>query len=315
MSESKSAVTYNQLGNKETEDNYSVFGTNDTNSEIILDKDDIASGSSRIDDDEYRSIDDDGEDEDGSNKAKGAYYQIPYGFQSRGCYKHASKNCEIVGVTYNSRFHQFVFLDSRGITSWSYDSVYQTVTRHLNYPAYQFNVLRLIIYSRKYNVYFALSKEYALKVFNINFHEVVSVSAEMHSVLCMVFNPVRSELITGGTGGMKFWTFGEVSTDHRRVWDKDSRPMANYGLALRAAYPKMGGSWVKQVELDIGMQRLYCLSERNVVAYDMLGNQLFEIRDAHRGPVTGCVYSQSCNMLVTAGNDCDVNVCGKKGGK
>ncbi|XP_048581685.1 uncharacterized protein LOC5517160 isoform X2 [Nematostella vectensis] len=277
--------------------------------------DDIASGSSRIDDDEYRSIDDDGEDEDGSNKAKGAYYQIPYGFQSRGCYKHASKNCEIVGVTYNSRFHQFVFLDSRGITSWSYDSVYQTVTRHLNYPAYQFNVLRLIIYSRKYNVYFALSKEYALKVFNINFHEVVSVSAEMHSVLCMVFNPVRSELITGGTGGMKFWTFGEVSTDHRRVWDKDSRPMANYGLALRAAYPKMGGSWVKQVELDIGMQRLYCLSERNVVAYDMLGNQLFEIRDAHRGPVTGCVYSQSCNMLVTAGNDCDVNVWGRVGGK
>ena len=38
------------------------------------------------------------------------------------------------------------------------------VTRHLNYPSYQFNVLRLIIFSRKFNVYFALSKEYALKV-------------------------------------------------------------------------------------------------------------------------------------------------------
>ena len=25
------------------------------------------------------------------------YLQIPYGFQSRGSYKHASKNCEIVG--------------------------------------------------------------------------------------------------------------------------------------------------------------------------------------------------------------------------
>ena len=39
----------------------------------------------------------------------------------------------------------------------------------------------------------------------MNFHEVFSVSAEMHSVLCMVFNPVRNELITGGTGGMKVY--------------------------------------------------------------------------------------------------------------
>ena len=41
------------------------------------------------------------------------------------------------------------------------------------------------------------------QVFNLNFHEVFSVSAEMHSVLCMVFNHSRDELITGGTGGMK----------------------------------------------------------------------------------------------------------------
>ena len=31
-------------------------------------------------------------------------------------------------VTHNSRFRQFVFLDSRGITSWSYESVYNTGT-------------------------------------------------------------------------------------------------------------------------------------------------------------------------------------------
>ena len=29
------------------------------------------------------------------------------------------------------------------------------------------------------------------------------MSAEMHSVLCMVFNHMKDELITGGTGGMK----------------------------------------------------------------------------------------------------------------
>ncbi|KXJ20060.1 hypothetical protein AC249_AIPGENE17892 [Exaiptasia diaphana] len=254
------------------------------------------------------------DDDDEFDRAKGSYFHIPYGFQSLGCYKHASKNCEIGGVTYNFRFRQFVILDSRGITSWSHESVYSTVTRHLNYPAYQFNVLRMIIFSRKFNVYFALSKDYALKVFNLNFHEVISVSAEMHSVLCMVFNPGKDELITGGTGGMKFWRFGELSRDKRKSWSSDSRPMANYGLVLRAAYPEMGGSWVKHVELDVAMQRLYCLSERNVVAYDMMGNELFQVKNAHRGPVTGCVYSISCNLLITSGNDCDVNVWSRSGG-
>uniref|UniRef100_A0A6P8IQV6 Uncharacterized protein LOC116303278 n=1 Tax=Actinia tenebrosa TaxID=6105 RepID=A0A6P8IQV6_ACTTE len=258
--------------------------------------------------------DEEDEEETGLSRTKGSYFHVPYGFQSIGCYKHASKNCEIGGVTFNNRFRQFVILDSRGVTSWSYESVYSTVTRHLNYPAYQFNVLRMIIFSRKFNVYFALSKEYALKVFNLNFHEVISVSAEMHSVLCMVFNPARNELITGGTGGMKFWRFGELTKDKRKSFSSDSRPMANYGLVLRESYPKMGGSWVKHVELDVAMQRLYCLSERNVVAYDMVGNELFQVKNAHRGPVTGCVYSKSCNLLVTTGNDCDVNVWSRSGG-
>jgi len=40
------------------------------------------------------------EDYEGMNKAKSSYYHIPYGFQSIGCYKHASKNCEIGGGKY-----------------------------------------------------------------------------------------------------------------------------------------------------------------------------------------------------------------------
>ena len=47
------------------------------------------------------------------------------------------------------------------------------VTRHLNYPSYQFNVLRLIIFSRKFNVYFVLSKEYALKASNKSNSQVI----------------------------------------------------------------------------------------------------------------------------------------------
>ena len=31
-----------------------------------------------------------------------------------------------VSVTHNSRFRQFIIVDSRGITTWSYESVYNT---------------------------------------------------------------------------------------------------------------------------------------------------------------------------------------------
>lgn len=38
---------------------------------------------------------------------RSGYLQIPFGFQSRGSYKHASKNCEIVGgSTFNSYLTQ-----------------------------------------------------------------------------------------------------------------------------------------------------------------------------------------------------------------
>ena len=42
-----------------------------------------------------------------------------------------------------------------------------------------------------------------LKVLNREFEETCSVSSDMRSVLFMLFNPVRDELITGGVGGTK----------------------------------------------------------------------------------------------------------------
>ena len=51
---------------------------------------------------ERRRMESIGEDAEAGEEAqsiseRSGYLQIPYGFQSRGSYKHASKNCEIVG--------------------------------------------------------------------------------------------------------------------------------------------------------------------------------------------------------------------------
>ncbi len=51
---------------------------------------------------ERRRMESTGEETEAGEEAqsiseRSGYLQIPYGFQSRGSYKHASKNCEIVG--------------------------------------------------------------------------------------------------------------------------------------------------------------------------------------------------------------------------
>lgn len=51
---------------------------------------------------ERRRIESTGEETEAGEEAqsiseRSGYLQIPYGFHSRGSYKHASKNCEIVG--------------------------------------------------------------------------------------------------------------------------------------------------------------------------------------------------------------------------
>ena len=73
----------------------------------ILDSKDSQSEFSEFDRKRIESVGEDTEygDETQSLLAmeeRSSYSQIPFGFQSRGSYKHASKNCEIVGGTTNS---------------------------------------------------------------------------------------------------------------------------------------------------------------------------------------------------------------------
>ena len=39
---------------------------------------------------------------------------------------------------------------------------------------------------------------------------------------------------------------------------------------------------------------------------------LFYVDSAHRGPVTGCVFSKACNFLVTVGTDCDGKILARQ---
>ncbi|KAK6176305.1 hypothetical protein SNE40_014612 [Patella caerulea] len=238
------------------------------------------------------------------------YTSVPFDIQPRATYDHGRKNTDIIGVAYNGRMRQFVLLDAKGITTWKRDAVEHRVTRAYLFNKYEYRMFTHIIYVRKFNCYFVLTKEFSLKVLNRDFEETCSVSADLRSILFMLFNPLKDELITGGVGGTKFWTFHQVAEN---IF-KDLKPMANYRLTLKYELPDVGGSWVKRIELDHHLEHLYCCSDTDLNVYNLHGKILFKFKKAHKMTITGCRYSMSAKVLVTSSVDCDVKVWSMTGG-
>ncbi|XP_048253112.1 uncharacterized protein LOC124133882 isoform X3 [Haliotis rufescens] len=238
------------------------------------------------------------------------FTSIPYGIQPRATYEHGKKSSDIMGVSYNGRMRQFIILDAKGVIAWKRDAVDARVTQALTYPKYEYRLITHLVYARKHNCYFALAKDFSLKVMNRDFVETCSVSADLSSVLFMLFNPVRDELITGGVGGTKVWHFHQVAAKAFR----ELKPLANFRLTLRYELPNLGGSWVKRVDLDYNLDHLYCCSDTDLHAYDMQGKLLFKFSQAHAMTITGCQYSVACKVLVTASVDSEVKVWSLRGG-
>ncbi|XP_022105005.1 uncharacterized protein LOC110986955 isoform X2 [Acanthaster planci] len=247
---------------------------------------------------------------DDGPKTAASYTSFPSGFQQRNYYEHSKKLTDLVDVTYNPRTRQFIFLDTRGITTWDKDGIEHTVNRSLSYPKYVNKLLRNIIYARKYNVYFCLAKDFSLKVLNKDFDETCNVASDLSSVMFLIFNPVRDELITGGVKGTKVWEFKQV-TD--QVWT-EIKPMANYGLFLKRELSGIKGGWIRKVELEQHLQHLYCCSDTDVLCYNTEGKPLFRLVDAHKSQINGCKYSPLARALITCSNDCDVKVWSMTGG-
>ncbi|XP_025106267.1 uncharacterized protein LOC112571485 isoform X4 [Pomacea canaliculata] len=238
------------------------------------------------------------------------FTNVPYGLQPRDTYEHDKKNTDIMGVTYNGRMRQFIILDSKGITTWKRDAVDFRVTRSMLYPKYEYRLITYLVYAKKYNCYFALGKDFSLKVLNRDFYETCSVSSNLRSILFMLFNPVRDELITGGVGGAKVWHFHQSSSKSYQ----ELKPLANYQLSLKYELPNVGGSWVKHVDLDYILEHLYCCSDTDLHVYDLQGKELFKFERAHTMSITGCRFSISAKVLVTSSLDSEVKVWSLTGG-
>ncbi|KAM9132712.1 uncharacterized protein ACDP82_008798 [Pangshura tecta] len=169
---------------------------------------------------------------------------------------------DIVGVTYNSKTRRLILVDGKGLFSLDLLASKTIVKREMGFHKYQFNIVRSITYCEKFNVYFILRRDYALKVYNKDYEEICSVeNVESLLLTLMVFNPVSDELITGGIKGIKFWKFKETeSTDY-----SDAVHMSNYKLFPSLSLFTEGIVWMGLTEDKL----LYCSSARNLRVYDL----------------------------------------------
>ncbi|XP_026576572.1 uncharacterized protein LOC113449679 [Pseudonaja textilis] len=206
-------------------------------------------------------------------------------------------NLDIVGATYNNRSKKLVLIDGRGFFSLDLLPSNCTAKREMYFPKYQFNLARIITYSEKYNVYFVLQKDFAIKVYNKNYAEICSIdNPGLGRMTYISFNPVKEELISGGITGVKTWKFKEK----KHPLDFNPIPMYNYSLFLSTEYPHMGKKWCTNMDFDITLQRYYCFSGGHFFCYDINGKLLLEILNAHERSIISCVYSSNLNILLTA---------------
>ena len=233
---------------------------------------------------------------------------LSYGLISKDKYEHISKNCNIQSVTYNSKTCDYVIVDSRGITAWTKSFAIDKTTRLLEFPAYKFNVINILLYCRQLNLYFALTKDYQLKIYNLNFHETFSIESDTKSLIHMQFNGATGELITASRTEISTWEFGEISKP------KDSFK-ANYGLLLKSKWAVDHGRLLNRMSLDEDLQRLYCLSEADIFCHELDGRQVFAIKRASSAHLSACAYARTSHSVIAGSIDGQINILTTSGGK
>eukprot|EP00795_Rhopilema_esculentum_P002341 gene2341-17978_t len=233
---------------------------------------------------------------------------MSYGLLTKVKYEHKSKNCKIQSVTYNSKTCEYVIVDSRGISAWSNSYKLDKTSRLLEFPAYQFNVIKILLYCRPFNLYFALTREYQLKIYNLNFHETFSIESDTKALIHMIFNADTNELVTASRSEIQIWKFGELNR-------QNDSTKASYGLILERKWTIDKGRLINRINLDNECQRLYCLSESDIWCYDLTGRFVFFIKKACSTHLSACAYANTVHSVIAGSIDGQISILTNSGGK
>ncbi|XP_031759963.1 WD repeat-containing protein 97 isoform X2 [Xenopus tropicalis] len=129
----------------------------------------------------------------------------------------------------------------------------------------------------------------------------LTVCRVARGVFCCVYNPGRDQLLTGGTGGVQLWAFSEGS------WHLTCKQVLKEGLKETDR--------VNIIALDTAAplaHTCFAVCGAGVWEYDLGHGELRRVwNNLHLRPITGLIYSQSRQTLITASREGTIKLWGK----
>lgn len=231
------------------------------------------------------------------------FTSIPYGLQLIREYIHPSKHCDFQDVIHNTKTYDYIILDSRGISSWHVNATNSSVKRMMEFDAYKFNTLRSLIYSRFYNVYFALTKEFDIRVYNLNFHEVCFKESDGDSVSKLLYSNKKNELITVCRNKLKFLKYCILE-----------RNSSFQGITLLREIKIAESLLLSNAECDDELGRVYLLSDSSIYCYSFEGRCLFHLKGNSFAYFCVCVFSKEANLMIAGSINGELSIYSPTGG-
>ena len=160
-------------------------------------------------------------------------------------------------------------------------------------------------------VYYAISKDFAIKVINKDFEETDEVNAAEGRALFIVVHPKNDDIWSVGPDGVKVW---HLVPRPEINWES-IKSMVNYWLQKKAEYPNTGGGWATKAWFDSSGKYFIACSETNVVIYDLCGLECFRAENCHVTQITGVDRSDYVDLFLTCSEDSTVKIWRPVGNK
>ncbi|KAI9007328.1 hypothetical protein BC832DRAFT_591904 [Gaertneriomyces semiglobifer] len=139
-----------------------------------------------------------------------------------------------------------------------------------------------------------------LKLLDVNLEEMSSVSS-VKPVLSLEFNEYDDELIAGGVGNIRLWTFKKHIEGHRVV---------NYFSGPRLIIDDLNDDqWVSHIVYHHASKRIYAAVDASVHVYDSItGARLETLDEIHELSISAMIYYEPFGYLITASRDSTIKI-------
>ncbi|KAJ3153369.1 WD repeat-containing protein 87 [Irineochytrium annulatum] len=225
---------------------------------------------------------------------------IPHGFQSQRTILMPKPSVRSVIYASSTNTDAFAAMDAHGV------HIVRGAVRVMNVPtggdkgiAANSPVAGLSrwIYVKKWRMTIVATLHLELKILGLSMEEISSVSS-VKPVLSLEFNEEAEELIAGGVGNIRVWSFSKSSM----IGYQFSGPrLIIDDLATE--------EWVTHTLCYQKTNRLYAACENNVLVYDYItGKRIESLRNVHELSISCMCFYEPFEYLITGSRDASIKV-------